>query len=557
MERVTETQICDQCGRPLETSELKRPETRQVAVAALRDRFSTYPTAGLTPERLAAIFQDADQGNVSAQAELFEEIERDPHIGAVLGTPKNAVLGLDLVISPASESAEDKKICEFVQAQFDGFRAFDETLLDLLDAIGKGFNLTEVDWQVSVGGQAEIARLRWLHPKRVTFVKLVADQWAADDLTPRLLTEKDELEGEEIPPFKALYHRYKARSGYDTAAGVLRVVSWMYLFKNYALKDWVVFSEVFGMPLRLGKYSPGASKDDRQAVMQAVRSLGSDAAGIISQSTEIEFIHAIKSGGDPPYKILCEWCDKQISKAILGQTLTTETDGKGSYAAGKVHNEVREDLLEADAKSLARTLRDQLVRPLVGFNFGWDKPLPKVELPIEETEDLKNLADVFGILSEKLGYPFTLEQVSERFKIRTPEKGETLLRAGTEAEGTEAQSLKAVIKQLLPPQVGARPPGRERSSLAALSSVPGIELTPEQEAIEGLKKSSTTDLQALAEPLLEPIFEIFRESASLEEARGRIADAFDDMDAALLTKALTEALFSGALAGNIDAESNA
>nr|WP_261949073.1 DUF935 domain-containing protein [Paenibacillus melissococcoides] len=31
-------------------------------------------------------------------------------------------------------------------------------------------------------------------------------------------------------------HRYKARSGHPSRAGVLRVVAWMYLFKNYDSK---------------------------------------------------------------------------------------------------------------------------------------------------------------------------------------------------------------------------------------------------------------------------------------------------------------------------------
>ena len=40
----------------------------------------------------------------------------------------------------------------------------------------------------------------------------------------------------------------------------MRIVSWMYLFKNYTVKDWVSFCEVYGMPLRIGKYDPGASE---------------------------------------------------------------------------------------------------------------------------------------------------------------------------------------------------------------------------------------------------------------------------------------------------------
>jgi len=41
----------------------------------------------------------------------------------------------------------------------------------------------------------------------------------------------------------------------------MRVCAWMYLFKNYAVKDWIGFPEVYGMPLRVGKYEPGAYAD--------------------------------------------------------------------------------------------------------------------------------------------------------------------------------------------------------------------------------------------------------------------------------------------------------
>ncbi|MGA2404002.1 MAG: DUF935 family protein, partial [Syntrophobacteraceae bacterium] len=66
----------------------------------------------------------------------------------------------------------------------------------------------------------------------------------------------------------------------------------MYQFKNYAVRDRVGFAEVYGMPLRVVKYEPGASKADRDALIKAVRSLGT--AGINSKSTEIEFIEARK-----------------------------------------------------------------------------------------------------------------------------------------------------------------------------------------------------------------------------------------------------------------------
>jgi phage gp29-like protein len=220
-----------------------------------------------------------------------------------------------------------------------------------------------------------------------------------DDLTPRLLTPEASWQGVPPPPWKLIYHRYKARSGYASRAGVLRVVGWMYLLKNYALKDWAAFNEVFGMPLRLGKCESTASPADREALVRAIRNLGSDAAGVISKATEIEFIEAASRGGNTnPYQAMAEFCNREMSKAVLGQTLTTDTSGAtGTYSAGLVHAQVRRDLVQADAQALGTTLREQLLRPLVGFNFGWDKPVPWFRFKFEEGEDLKTLSGLSGL----------------------------------------------------------------------------------------------------------------------------------------------------------------
>jgi phage gp29-like protein len=220
------------------------------------------------------------------------------------------------------------------------------------------------------------------------------------------------------PLWKVIYHRYKARSGCTTRSGVLRVVGWMYLLKNFALKDWAAFNEVFGMPLRLGKYDNTASPADRDALVQAIRNLGSDAAGVISKATEIEFVEATsRSGGVNPYQLMAEFCNREMSKAVLGQTLTTDTTGSsGTFAAASVHAQVRRDLVAADAQALASTLREQLLRPLVGFNFGWDKPVPWFRFRFEEEEDLKTLSEVYRNLAG-MGLPLDMEHVAERFGI--------------------------------------------------------------------------------------------------------------------------------------------
>jgi len=402
----------------------KRPEIREQAVVSIRDRWQTYPADGLTPQRLGGIFKEADTGDVVRQAELFEQLEeKDAHLSSVLHTRKLAVLGCELAVTPASESAEDKQIAEFVEEALGWINNWDDALLDLLDAIGKGFAAGEIRWELE-GSKVWIRELTWRHAKRFTFS-------AMDRILPwpKLLTDAAPVWGEDLTPWQWVVHRYKARSGQMSRAGLLRTCAWMALFKNYSIKDWVVFAEVYGMPLRLGKYDPGASKDDRDALIAAVSSLGTDAAGVISKSTEIEFVEAVKGGqGNNVFDQLAAFCNAEMSKAVLGQTLTTEI-GKtgGAFAASDTHNTVRGDLLEADAKSMARTLRAQLIRPLVGFNFGWDTALPELTLATEEAEDLQAAATTLKTLVEAGFRGIPTKYIHEKFAIPEPDGKESIL----------------------------------------------------------------------------------------------------------------------------------
>lgn len=521
--------LYDQFGREIQAR--SRPETREVAVATIRDRWSGYPSQGLTPQRLAQIFRDADQGDVLRQAELFEEMEeRDPHIFSQFQIRKLAILGLPFEVLPAGEDAAARRAADFCREAIEALPAFEENLLDMLDAISKGYSLLEILWETS-GREARIRELRWVHPKKVTF-------W--NSMTPRILTEEEPVRGVDPPPFKCVYHRVKARSGYDTRAGIMRVCAWMYVFKNYALKDWVAFAEVYGMPLRLGKYQPGASAEDKAALLAAVRNLGSDAAGIISAATEIEFIEAASKGTGTLtiYEALATFCDAQVSKAILGQTLTSEAGGRrgeGSRALGEVHAEVRQDLIEADARALARTITRQVLRPLTGFTFGWDAPVPTFRFVIERPEDLEATARTYKILSEMSEGQFSREHLSERFNVPLPKAGETPVsppgRAGA-------------------PLAAKRTAGGARA--AALAPVESPAPKPSDAADTLADQLSRRTAESL-DSMIERVRAAIETASSLEEVRDIILEVYGDLDATRLGELMQLAFATADLAGRFDA----
>ena len=203
------------------------------------------------------------------------------------------------------------------------------------------------------------------------------------------------------------------------------------------------------MPLRLGKYDASASEDDKKQLMEAIVSLGTDAAGVVPTSTMIEFIEANKTSSSDVYEKLARYCDEQNSKAIVGQTLTADSGG-GSYAQSKTHNDVRHDLTVADAVALAITVRRDIIRPLVEFNFGKDVDIPKIKFDCQEPEDLSQLVGIYERL-QKMGLGISEDHVYEKFNIPKPEDGEKILipREGNMAAGI--RETETALKEGLEP----------------------------------------------------------------------------------------------------------
>ena len=95
------------------------------------------------------------------------------------------------------------------------------------------------------------------------------------------------------------------------------------------------------------------------------------------------------AGAANPYESLIEFCNREMSKRVVGQTLTTDSGVKsGSYALGQIHAQVRDDIVKADAARLAYFLRKTVFYPLTAFNFGPDVPPPFIKFKIENSSDL-------------------------------------------------------------------------------------------------------------------------------------------------------------------------
>ena len=469
-----------------------RPIMAAVAIRDVNDKFSSYPSDGLTPVKLARIFKEADAGDPFRQMELFEEMEsKDTHLFSQLQTRKLAVTGLDWEVQPFSQDETDQEIAAFVEEQLKELDGFSDNLMDILDAIGKGISFQEIEWEYR-DGHVVVGNIEYVHQKKFYY----------DTLTDALMLRTEAFPGGiPLPENKFIVHRYKARSGHPSRYGVLRVVAWMYLFKNYDLKDWVSFCEVYGMPLRLGTYDATASEKDKAALMDAIVRMGTDAAGIVPSGTDIKFIESNKQSSVDIYERLARFCDEQMSKAIVGQTLTS--DSGGSYAQSKTHNDVRQDLTEADCKAVMETVRRDLIRPLVEFNFGVQAHVPYFILNATETDDLKETAEIVNTLAAA-GLEIPKSWLYKKFNIPAPEDGEETIGPSPAVSGMAGTGQPGMFRGLK-----LKADGKEADG---------------QQVLDRLEAAAVEQSSAFFRQMMSPVLELVEHCDSLEGLQEQLKD---------------------------------
>jgi phage gp29-like protein len=104
------------------------------------------------------------------------------------------------------------------------------------------------------------------------------------------------------------------------------------------------------------------------------------------------------------YENLCLYFDREMSKAWLGQTLTTDTARMlASAGAAKVHDQVRRDLRDDDLRKEAVTLRRDLLGPMTRMQFGLDAPVPHFRRIMEQRFDPQQLGNTLDIAVNRLG----------------------------------------------------------------------------------------------------------------------------------------------------------
>ncbi|MGC8341840.1 DUF935 domain-containing protein [Pantoea ananatis] len=519
-------QILDQYGRPMNKEVLSEPQTTRLV--QLNRQYPGHPSRGLTIRRLPRILQEAEQGYLSAQADLFEDmVEKDGHIFSEMAKRKNALLGLDWSIGTRKNATpEEKSLAAMVQEWFDTLDNLEDIILQAADAIGHGFSCQELEWEIEedvwLPSAAHLRPHRWFQ--------------ARPDAGDVIRLSDGSIEGAELWPFGWMVHKHNAKTGFTGQSGLYRVLVWPYLFKNFATRDLAEFLEIYGLPARVGTYMNGATEKDKDALFEALVMLGHNASGIIPQGTTIDFKSAAGGQADP-FVAMIDWCERTQSKVILGATLTSQADGKTSTnALGNVHNDVRHDILIADAKQLQGFFRN-VIHMLLAVN-GYDvtrRKVPQFLFDTRDIEDIESFSTGVKNLVESGVNSIPASWVHKKLGIPDPQQDEPVLRAPSPTATPSPVALSHKFRRI-----------------AALSQA--VELSdPAQAALDNGKPVPEAIAGAM-DKLIAPIVAAIRDGQSPDDALNAVAASYPALDDAELVTLLEQALFVADVWGRLNAD---
>jgi len=376
---------------------------------------NSHPGHGITIEKIVAVFRSAEVGQPAQQFDLFDNtIENDGHYRGLIEGRIQGVAGRDWVLRPGGTDAGSLRAAADLEAHLRNVNAFRDFIEHQLMAPHFGFSASSIKWDLVEGKAMPTWFLNHAHRR------FVAPRNELDRVNEIEFVEST-APWSQIPLEPGRWAVTRARGRNVWASGTCRTGTWFAAFKRWSGRDWQMFAEMFGLPIRIGFYEESASPESRQALRDAVEAIGEDGYAVLSAATELVVKEAVRSGdANSVWPAIIAWCNAEMSKLKSGGTLNVDSGQAGSYALGAVHEARSFAFALSDAARIEEMFVRDLGTPFVAWNgYGGAKP-PRLKIQILRDLDPEKRARVIAILVNEVGLDVDEDQIREEFGLRPP-----------------------------------------------------------------------------------------------------------------------------------------
>jgi len=415
---------------------------KRVVDWTLFDQYPNHWGAALTVATVTACLRSGEYGYRETLCDFYTEaLEGDPHTHAVLKKLFSGIANNEYeLVSPKFDSESENEasqiVADEVTAVIERIPNYNASIYQLLWGYFSGLSASEIMWGFDTAWY--IQALRCIPSRRVHY---------DDYFRPYVGDGSSTTTGELFSnyPGKFLVYEPVCTGDMPTREGLGRIIAYWMAFKRWGTRDFMSYCERFGKPTPIVTHKTGkgvdgkADEDDITLARSIVEGIGRGTQPGVSipDTLTVAFADAAsgsnKGGADSTvHNALIALCNAEISKAVLGNTLTTEVGSTGgNRALGDRQGEDQRDIQQTIAKQLDGVITNGLVKWIVRMNFGDDavaKYCPVYHTKIEEPEDLESESRVLKTLVD-VGLPIAVSDVYERFGWRMPTDDEETLKA--------------------------------------------------------------------------------------------------------------------------------
>ena len=386
----------------------------------------------------------------AAMAVFSDMEEKDAVVASSLDTRKDGVLSKARRVLPASEKRQDNKIASIIEETLEGYfdpaagkyTGLDQVLYEMLDAVGKGVSIGEIIYKAG-NDRIYIEGVRFKPQHLFAFGDTALAPYSTASYSipqtgPLRLRQGIMIEGVGdgglLPEHKFVVATYRPQYSSRWGTPLLRKCYWPSWFKRAGVKQWLRFLEK-GTGSVVARYPDGASKDEKNKALDAARAVNEESAAALPTKFQLEIMEHVRQNMGQAFPDLVDgFCNNEMLRVILGQTLTSRgSEGGGSRALGDVHQQVRAEKIEADAKFLMMVVNVYILWPLILYNFGPVARPPVWVIDYDPQRDLSAISSYLGRLWN-MRLPIPKVYVYKTFQIPEPTEDEDVLEKSESSE---------------------------------------------------------------------------------------------------------------------------
>lgn len=379
---------------------------------------------GITPLDVSGLLQQADAGQPGRLIDLANESrQKDGHLHSVLQARELGVSSLKLeFIAPDDATPEEEEAVQLCNRIADDFENWHEFIEHLTGSFYYGHAHAEIMWEQQDG---------LLLPKRAYPIPARHFIFNRTDGSLRFSRGFGDTEGLDLLtafPGRIVQVQRRITGDVPVREGLMRVLVWAALFRNWTLKDWLALAEIGWKPWRIAKYKKDANQEAIDRLIAMLEAIGSRGIAAIPETTELG-VEWPKSSGTTQKSTHAELFDvmgREMSKATIGTTDLTESGPNGSRSAVETRDLLRADIKEADARAVGYPLRRFLFAPAVEVNLGPNVRVPVPWFVTREARELKSFSEAVDKLA-RAGVRIPQRWVRDEGGIPEPEDDEELV----------------------------------------------------------------------------------------------------------------------------------